>query len=375
MKTPTFVADMLKEYAKKHPVRLHMPGHKGRMKNDIFDTRLDITELGFSDNLRNPQGAIKQSEELCARLYGVRHALYTTGGATSGVHAFVALSKGKILTEATCHVSVDNAAEMFGKTLVKAAPKKLGALTFDDVKRAVESDGEIGAVLLASPNYFGFCSPLEKIREYLSEKGIMLFVDSAHGAHFGMDDEHLPVCQAHFCDAAVVSCHKTLPAPTQTAAILTDSDSLASAIREELNRLCTTSPSYILLAGLDRAVAYCTDRAQKDLAELYYWLLVLRFRLALLDVPVLENDDFTRVVMDMSVWGVSGKTVYEYLQTKNIFAEMYFEDKVVLLFSMKNNRYDVRRVVNAMSRLNESRPAREKAVGSGPFEYPTKEQK
>lgn len=83
-----------------------------------------------------------------------------------------------------------------------------------------------------------------------------------------------------------------------------------------MNMLCTTSPSYILLAGLDRAIAYCGERAQKRLAELYYWLLVLKFRLALLDVPVLENDDFTRIVMDMSVWGVSGKAVFEYLCKK-----------------------------------------------------------
>lgn len=86
-----------------------------------------------------------------------------------------------------------------------------------------------------------------------------------------------------------------------------------------MNMLCTTSPSYILLAGLDRAIAYCGERAQKRLAELYYWLLVLKFRLALLDVPVLENDDFTRIVMDMSVWGVSGKAVFEYL-CKKIFS-------------------------------------------------------
>lgn len=375
MKTPTFIADMLKQYAKKHSIRLHMPGHKGRMSNKIFDSRLDITELGFSDNLRSPQGVIKQSEEICAKMYGTKHALYTTGGATSGVHALVAIAKGKILTETTCHASVDNAAELFGKRLVKVAPQKFGALTIDDVKNAVERDEEIKTVLLTSPNYFGFCPPLEKIKQYLEEKGITLFVDGAHGAHFGLDDEHLPVCQARYCDAVVVSCHKTLPAPTQTAIVLTDNDFFAVELRKKLNSLCTTSPSYILLAGIDKAVAYCSDRAKKDLAELYYWLLVLKFRLALLEVPVLQNDDFTRIVMDMSEWGVSGKTVYEYLCSKNIFAEMYCDDKVVLLFSMKNNKFDVRRVINAMSRLNKNRPAKENAVGTGPFEYPTKETK
>ena len=374
MKNPTYIADMLYRYARKRPLRLHMPGHKGRMGKDIFDSRLDITELGFSDDLRNSGGAILESERLCARLYKTKRALYTVGGATSGVHAFVAASKGKILTDSSCHVSVDNAAEIFGKTLVKLEKPKFSALSLDDVKRAIDNDGEIGTVLLTSPDYFGLCAPLEKIRGYLAEKNIMFFVDGAHGAHFGLDDEHLPACPAKFCDAAVVSCHKTLPAPTQTAAILTNSDILADELKKKLNMLCTTSPSYILLAGLDRAIAYCGERAQKRLAELYYWLLVLKFRLALLDVPVLENDDFTRIVMDMSVWGVSGKAVFEYLCKKNIFAEMYCDDKVVLLFSMKNDRWDVRRVINAMSRLSKNKPPKEKATGTGPFEYPTKEQ-
>lgn len=53
---------------------------------------------------------------------------------------------------------------------------------------------------------------------------------------------------------------------------------------------------------------------------------------------------------------------------------MYCDDKVVLLFSMKNDRWDVRRVINAMSRLSKNKPPKEKATGTGPFEYPTKEQ-
>lgn len=105
MKNPTYIADMLYRYARKRPLRLHMPGHKGRTGKDIFDSRLDITELGFSDDLRNPNGAILESEGLCARLYKTKRALYTVGGATSGVHAFVAVSKGKILTDSSCHVS------------------------------------------------------------------------------------------------------------------------------------------------------------------------------------------------------------------------------------------------------------------------------
>lgn len=101
----------------------------------------------------------------------------------------------------------------------------------DDVKRAIDNDGEIGTVLLTSPDYFGLCAPLEKYATILPKK-YHVFVDGAHGAHFGLDDEHLPACPAKFCDAAVVSCHKTLPAPTQTAAILTNSDILADELKK-----------------------------------------------------------------------------------------------------------------------------------------------
>lgn len=170
MKNPTYIADMLYRYARKRPLRLHMPGHKGRMGKDIFDSRLDITELGFSDDLRNSGGAILESERLCARLYKTKRALYTVGGATSGVHAFVAASKGKILTDSSCHVSVDNAAEIFGKTLVKLEKPKFSALSLDDVKRAIDNDGEIGTVLLTSPDYFGLCAPLEKYATILPKK-------------------------------------------------------------------------------------------------------------------------------------------------------------------------------------------------------------
>ena len=71
---------------------------------------------------------------------------------------------------------MDNAAEIFGKTLVKLEKPKFSALSLDDVKRAIDNDGEIGTVLLTSPDYFGLCAPLEKIRDYLAEKNIMFFV-------------------------------------------------------------------------------------------------------------------------------------------------------------------------------------------------------
>ena len=54
----------LKRYAESNPVRLHMPGHKGRSAGSTFAKDLyslapyDITELSFSGCLETNEGII-----------------------------------------------------------------------------------------------------------------------------------------------------------------------------------------------------------------------------------------------------------------------------------------------------------------------------
>ena len=58
MKTP--IADFVKAYAEKRPVRLHMPGHKGAGPLGIEDR--DITEIKGADSLFEADGIIAESE-------------------------------------------------------------------------------------------------------------------------------------------------------------------------------------------------------------------------------------------------------------------------------------------------------------------------
>ena len=87
----------------------------------------------------------------------------------------------------------------------------------EEVREAVERDPKIEAVFLTSPSYDGFSSDLAGIAAYLHSRNIPLIVDAAHGAHLGFS-EYLPKSALQEgADVVVMSVHKTLPAPTQTA--------------------------------------------------------------------------------------------------------------------------------------------------------------
>ena len=58
MKTPIY--DFLKQYDQKNPIRLHMPGSKGKVS---IPFGFDITEIDGADFLFSPNGIIKESEQ------------------------------------------------------------------------------------------------------------------------------------------------------------------------------------------------------------------------------------------------------------------------------------------------------------------------
>lgn len=56
-------------------------------------------------------------------------------------------------------------------------------------------------------------------------------------------------------DAVVLSLHKTFPALTQTALLLTNNEDLIPAIRQNIAVFQTSSPSYILMASVESCLS------------------------------------------------------------------------------------------------------------------------
>ena len=93
MNTPVY--DFLTEYAQCDPVRLHMPGHKGRFGAPMLQkaAALDITEITGADSLFEASGILAESEKNAASLYGTAYTFYSCGGSTLCIQTMLLLMK------------------------------------------------------------------------------------------------------------------------------------------------------------------------------------------------------------------------------------------------------------------------------------------
>ena len=335
---------MLSRYAASGSVRFHMPSHKGTL------SPYDITELDFSDNLQNEQGVIAASEEIFARTFGADRAFYSVNGSTAGIYALLKSAEGKILIERNSHISVFRGLELLKKDAVVVnndwKNNRLTPLRAEQVKKAVEENPEIGTVFLTYPDYYGCCCELEQISEFLKQKGILLFADSAHGAHFGLSPL-LPPHAIRYCNACVVSAHKTLGALTQSAAVLSDWEH-APRVKENLNLFISTSPSYLLLAsieiGLDRVL-----RRSSSWDDLEEEIGLLKKTSSAQGSRWMPTDDFTRAVLDAAASGFDSAELFRFLSDRGIYAECYDKNRIVFLSSVFHEKEDFVRLNDALS--------------------------
>ena len=256
---------------------MHMPGHK---RNGSFlplrsAAGFDITEISGFDDLHCPQGILANTQKSAANLYGSKEAFMLINGSTVGVLAAIGAHckrKDKILTADNCHVSVPNAAELFGLDLVciNAASDKTSGVSCgmspESIEAALIKDPQIRAVVVTSPTYEGVVSDIDAIAKTVHKAGIILIVDCAHGAHLGFSDAFPKNPVSLGADIVIMSLHKTLPALTQCSLLHVCSDRAdTGAIKRMLDILQTTSPSYLLMASID----YCVRLLETDADRLF----------------------------------------------------------------------------------------------------------
>ena len=339
--------EALGEYTRRDPARFHMPGHKGQ---DIpYGNRLtgwDVTELDGTDNLANPAGVIAVTEGAYRDAYGARASMLLVGGSTAGLLTMsLALGRGRrVLLGRDSHKSALAALALadhdarFLLPEVNPTEGLAGMLTPRQVEEALQAQ-PADAVLLTSPNYYGFCADVEGIANVAHAYGALLLVDGAHGAHFPFSPQ-LPDFPAKKVDLWCVSVHKTMAAFTQSAVLHVGKHCPMDPerVRRMRNMVQTTSPSYLLMSSLDRALYVATKMGYQrhmDRVE------ALRDRIGRINgLRVLDRDslgygavdmDPTRVVIDVTERGIDGPAAYESLVNSGIVCEMCDAYRVVLI--------------------------------------------
>lgn len=284
----------LKKYGETDVYPFHMPGHKRRLWAQEWGNpiAMDITEIDGFDNLHAPEGILKESMERAAHFYGSEKSYYLVNGSTCGILSAICACTshgGHIILGRNCHKSAYNGIFLNGLHASYVYPQWIaeygmdGGYLLSDVQAAVEKDPLSKAVLLVSPTYEGVVSDIGAIAGWLHERGILLIVDEAHGAHFPFGEEgQFPKSALKMgADVVIQSLHKTLPSPTQTA-ILHVQGTLVD--RERLERYLhiyqSSSPSYILMAGIDRCVRGMMEEGRELMKAYGESLSKLRERLS-----------------------------------------------------------------------------------------------
>lgn len=256
----TRLEDALNDYSASGITPMHMPGHKrnpGYVPSYLLN---DITEITGFDNLHAPSGILKDIEYDAAAVWNARSAVLSVNGATAPILSAVtaAASQGKILIAGNCHISVWHALEISGIDYTVIYPDTDPEFPFylsvdpAKIEKALQDDPEIRTVVITSPTYEGVVSDTKSITEAAHRHDVSVIADEAHGAHFGLND-YFPETSA--ADVVIKSIHKTLHAPTQTAVLLIYSNRIREdLIRHYMDIFETSSPSYILMSGIDRVV-------------------------------------------------------------------------------------------------------------------------
>lgn len=255
-----------------------MPGHKRNPTSAPYGIPYssDITEIDGFDNLHSPEGVIRDIERKAASLWRSDDAFISVNGATALIQsAILSCTKrgDKILLASNCHISVWHAVELGGLKPVIAEPASDDKYPFvlrtepQAIQAALAKEPDIRAVVITSPTYEGIISDTDAISKITSEAGVMLIVDEAHGAHLGVKDHELFPASASG-DIVIKSVHKTMNAPTQTAVMLIRSSRTDKRlIRHYLSINESTSPSYLLMAGLEHALNTAdTDMLYKNVS-------------------------------------------------------------------------------------------------------------
>jgi lysine decarboxylase len=235
---------------------MHMPGHKGAPLPGVdWPVEIDFTELPPTGNLYEPGGPIQAAEQRWAALWGMEQCLFLTGGSTQGIQTALrsALCRGgTVLADRVSHRSIHNAIALLGAEVAWLGRDPLPAgdtvapLTPQQVEAGLTAHSTAKTVVVTSPTYYGVLSNIPGIAAVCHRHGAKLVVDGAHGAHLPLLGEN-PYKGA---DYVVVSAHKTLRAPGQTALLFANGVTLEDLQRASL-LFATSSPSYAMMAALD----------------------------------------------------------------------------------------------------------------------------
>ena len=400
---PSFLLG-LKRYGDRRIVRFHTPGHRGgKWLDSLFRAAIgeQAAALDMSDVLEGESGpadwmaTIRRAEERAAALFGAAATRFLVNGTSGGLHVALlaaGMSKRAVFSRAS-HLSVYSGALLAGLEYRCIEPDYDADwdIPGPPARTAIEEalrDWRPELAVETYPNYYGLTPDLSVWTTPCgAPRPPLLITDEAHGSHFIVCPSAPPTALA--CGAAITvqSLHKTLGALTQASALHVGSAAghLISQVDRSLSVLQTTSPSPLLLASLEAAVAQLDPRSKNSGAQREGdWDRALRITKelraaidAISGFRCLSDEyvgkrwgarlDPARLVINVAGVGWSGIDAARWLRTeRRIQVEMANQTSIVALVSPGNTEDDAERLVEGLQDLSRAMPPRRPAPPVAP---------
>ena len=365
MNTP--ILDFLESYAKNGAVRLHMPGHKG-------DVPFDVTEITGADTLYKASGIIAESEKNAGLLFGSSRTFYSTEGSSLCIRAMVHLictyakENGKaplILAYRNVHRSFVDAVALTGADLDFVYPESgdvlSGKVSLDTVEALIVGK-KPAALYITSPSYLGDIADIKGASMLCKKHGVILAVDNAHGAYTKFLSPSLHPLDSG-ADIVCDSAHKTLPVITGGAYLHIGKDapaSLSSGAENALSLFATTSPSYLILASLDKANRIMAEDFASKLCSCIERLDKLKEKLTLYGFE-LAGDEKLKLTITPKSFGYLGEELAAILEENGVYCEFFDRDYLVAMLSPYNTPSDFEKLEKVLLSVKRRAPINERA--------------
>lgn len=375
----------LKRYARTDYYPFHMPGHKRRLdRGPAADFPnpygIDITEIDGFDNLHHAEGLLRESMDWASELYGADRTYYLVNGSTAGILSAVSGTAGRdrngntsILMSRNCHKAVYHGVflnRLKSRYIYPQFMEEYGVLCGlepEKIKEMLKTYDDISAVVVVSPTYDGIVSDIGAIAEICHSYQVPLIVDEAHGAHFRYSKMFPASALELGADVVIQSVHKTLPCFTQSALLhLKEGYVNRERIEEFLQIYQSSSPSYVLMAGIEQGIRWMEGEGRENIEEFLQRLLKVREELEemkhlkllgkeAVGIGGIYDVDISKVIISTKGTDINGAELCSRLRQEfHLELEMCTEDYVTAITTVMDTKEGLNRLKEALLSVDRS---------------------
>ena len=388
--------EALESYKEQHFVPFHTPGHKigveaPQLLKDWMGPALpyDLGVMYALDDLHEPEGVLKEAQDLTAELYGADHCWFSINGTTALIEAMIMGTVGPdetIIIPREAHRSV-----ISGLVLSGAKPVYMDCqfddrwgiplgVSVEDAIKTMDAHPEAKAILLVYPNYYGVGVDIVKIVKEAHKRGMIVLVDEAHGPHLPFS-KNLPIeAIAAGADLVAQSTHKSVGSLTQTSWLLGQGDKINQRRITQMHQMLqSTSPNYIFLASLDMARHQLATEGKALISRTVELSLYLRHELNKISgITTMEyidiqervvNYDCTKVLIDAKVLGLTGIEFERMLREYRIEVELVQAHHVLVLITIGDTKESVTSLIQAVQAISDTILHTSKVANSNVVEH------